>query len=169
MLSPGTLQKIRSSNRCPPGNQHAIRRIVRPMPGSKSFRCARILIAGIALMHMIRKGQLDCAEGQVSPAASRFYSRVFWAAGGRRPPGLTGLRRTAATEPDFLQPPIAAQALQPSPVPHAARSPVRWFAGIARVWWVPFPCRFHRAASSRPRSAGWRAPGGSADPRGRAG
>ena len=39
--------------------------------------CARVLIAGIELMHMIKKGQLDCAEGQASPAASKFYSPAY--------------------------------------------------------------------------------------------
>ena len=47
------------------------------MLGFKSFRCARVLIAGIELMHMIKKGQFDCAEGKVSPAASTFYSLAF--------------------------------------------------------------------------------------------
>jgi putative transposase len=58
-------------------DHRAIKRVVRAMLGFKSFRCARALIAGIELMHMIKKGQLDCAEGQVSPAASRFYSLAF--------------------------------------------------------------------------------------------
>ena len=55
----------------------AIKRVVRPMLGFKSIRCARILIAGIELMHMIKKGQLECPEGQVTPAASQFYSLAF--------------------------------------------------------------------------------------------
>ena len=58
-------------------DHRAIKRVVRPMLGFKSFRCARVLIAGIELMHMIKKGQLDCAEGKVSPAASKFYSLAF--------------------------------------------------------------------------------------------
>ena len=58
-------------------DQRAIKRIVRPMLAFKSFRCARILIAGIELMHMIKKGQLDYPEGQVTPAASKFYSLAF--------------------------------------------------------------------------------------------
>jgi len=36
-----------------------IKRIVRPMLGFKSFRCASILLAGIETMHMIKKGQFD--------------------------------------------------------------------------------------------------------------
>jgi transposase-like protein len=58
-------------------DHRAIKRIVRPTLGFKSLRCARILIAGIETMHMIRKGQLDCPEGQASAAASQFYSLAF--------------------------------------------------------------------------------------------
>jgi len=58
-------------------DHRAIKRIARPMLGFKSFRCASVLIAGVELMHMIKKGQLDCAEGQVSPAASKFYSLAY--------------------------------------------------------------------------------------------
>ena len=38
-------------------DHQAIKRIIRPMLGYKSFWSARILIAGIETMHMIRKGQ----------------------------------------------------------------------------------------------------------------
>jgi transposase-like protein len=55
-------------------DHRAIKRIVRPMLGFKSFNCARILIAGIETAHMIKKGQLDCPEGKASSAASKFYS-----------------------------------------------------------------------------------------------
>jgi putative transposase len=55
-------------------DHRAIKRIARPMLGFKSFRCASILIAGIETMHMIRKGQLDCPEGQALSAAIQFYS-----------------------------------------------------------------------------------------------
>lgn len=58
-------------------DHRAIKRIVRPMLGFKSFRCAAILIAGIETMHMIRKGQFDCPEGQASSAANQFYSLAF--------------------------------------------------------------------------------------------
>ena len=36
----------------------AVKRIVRPMLGFKSFGCACVLIAGIETMHMILKGEL---------------------------------------------------------------------------------------------------------------
>ena len=44
------------------------------MLGFKSFRCARIIIAGIETMHMIRKGQMDCPAGKTMSAANQFYS-----------------------------------------------------------------------------------------------
>ncbi len=44
------------------------------MMGFKSFACARILIAGIEVMHMIRKGQLADIKDQASSAADQFYS-----------------------------------------------------------------------------------------------
>ncbi|MGB0126393.1 MAG: DDE-type integrase/transposase/recombinase, partial [Rhodocyclaceae bacterium] len=58
-------------------DHRAIKRIVRPMLGFKSFRCARIVISGIETMHMIRKGQLDCPEGHGSSPASQFYSLAY--------------------------------------------------------------------------------------------
>lgn len=47
------------------------------MLGFKSFRCARILIADIETMHMIRKGQHEHPEGQVASATRPFYSLAF--------------------------------------------------------------------------------------------
>ncbi|MGF6967273.1 transposase-like protein [Paraburkholderia sp. WC7.3g] len=41
----------------------AVKRRTRPMLGFKTFRCARILLAGIEIMHMIAKGQMKCARG----------------------------------------------------------------------------------------------------------
>lgn len=40
----------------------------------KDFRCARILLGGIELMHMIAKGQLQYQEGSNPSAAQQFYS-----------------------------------------------------------------------------------------------
>src|SRR5450631_4314035 len=58
-------------------DHRAIKRIVRPMLGFKVFRCARILIAGIETMHMIRKAQIDGDHGEVLSAADQFYSLGF--------------------------------------------------------------------------------------------
>ena len=58
-------------------DHRAVKRITRPMLGFKSFRCARILIAGIETMHMIRKGQLGALKDLASSAANQFYSLAF--------------------------------------------------------------------------------------------
>ncbi|MDB5781097.1 MAG: integrase core domain protein [Caballeronia mineralivorans] len=40
-------------------DHRAIKRITQPMLGFKDFRCARIILSGIEVMHMIRKGQMQ--------------------------------------------------------------------------------------------------------------
>ena len=58
-------------------DHRAIKRRIRPMMGFKTFSSAAKVIAGIETMHMIKKGQLDCAEGQGSSAASKCYPLTF--------------------------------------------------------------------------------------------
>jgi putative transposase len=53
-------------------DHRAIKRMTRPMLGFKSFWSAAITLAGIEIMHMIRKGQVIC-EGTLTPA-QQFYS-----------------------------------------------------------------------------------------------
>ena len=53
--------------------ERAIKRITRPMPGFKSFWSARIIIAGIETMHIVKKGQMDCPAGSTTSAAKQFY------------------------------------------------------------------------------------------------
>ena len=59
--------------RLPDQDHRAIKRRTRPMLGFKTFRCARILLAGIELMHMIAKGQMTCVRGTNPSAAVQFY------------------------------------------------------------------------------------------------
>ena len=53
-------------------DHRAVKRLVRPILGFKSFRSAHVTLTGIELMHMIRKGQLR-TEGKLRPAEA-FYS-----------------------------------------------------------------------------------------------
>ncbi|NPT39215.1 IS6 family transposase [Paraburkholderia xenovorans] len=69
--------KIRQSkylNNLVEQDHRAIKRRTRPMQGFKTFRCARILLAGIEVMHMIAKGQMKCARGTHPSAADQFYN-----------------------------------------------------------------------------------------------
>ena len=54
-------------------DHRAIKRRIRPMLGFKNFRCARILLSGIELMHMIAKGLLE-DSGIGCTHAQQFYS-----------------------------------------------------------------------------------------------
>lgn len=58
-------------------DHRAIKRRTRPMLGFKDFWSAAKIIAGIETMHMIRKGQSACPEGQYTSAAEQFYSLAF--------------------------------------------------------------------------------------------
>lgn len=54
-------------------DHRAVKRIIKPMIGFKNFRCARSILSGIEIAHMIRKGQM-CDDGVASTAAEQFYS-----------------------------------------------------------------------------------------------
>jgi transposase-like protein/transposase len=66
------IRQIKYLNNVVEQDHRAIKRLVRPMLGFKSFRSAAVTLAGIELMHMIRKGQLR-TTGEVCPAR-QFYS-----------------------------------------------------------------------------------------------
>jgi putative transposase len=53
-------------------DHRAVKRLTKPMMGFKSFRSAAATIAGIELMHMIRKGQSQTTD-ELGPAL-QFYS-----------------------------------------------------------------------------------------------
>jgi transposase-like protein len=55
-------------------DHRGVKRITQPMLGFKSFWSARIVIAGIETVHMIKKGQMNCPDGQTMSATNQFYS-----------------------------------------------------------------------------------------------
>lgn len=55
-------------------DHRAIKRIVKPMLGFKTFHSARRTLCGIELMHMIKKGQMVATSGQKLSVAGQFYS-----------------------------------------------------------------------------------------------
>ena len=56
-------------------DHRAIKRRTRTMMGFKNFRCARIILGGIEIMHMIRKGQMGGCAKALSPV-QQFHSLV---------------------------------------------------------------------------------------------
>ena len=55
-------------------DHRAITRVTKPMLSFQSFRSARNVLAGIELMHMIRKGQLMIEDGTQMSFAEQFYA-----------------------------------------------------------------------------------------------
>ena len=55
-------------------DHRAIKRVTRPMLNFKSFRSAKSVLAGIELMHMIRKGQLMMEGCNARSFADQFYA-----------------------------------------------------------------------------------------------
>ncbi len=68
------IRQIKYLNNLVEQDHRAIKRIIRPMLGFQSFHSARITLAGIELMHMIKKGQMAQADGKNLSAAEQFYS-----------------------------------------------------------------------------------------------
>ncbi|KVN28372.1 IS6 family transposase [Burkholderia ubonensis] len=56
-------------------DHRAIKRRTRPMMGFKDFHCARVLLGGIEVMHMIAKGQMKGDRKNLTPA-EQFYSLI---------------------------------------------------------------------------------------------
>jgi transposase-like protein len=70
---PITIRQVKYLNNIVEQDHRAIKRITRPMLGFKSFRAARAILAGIELMHMIRKGQFLLKDEGTS-FADQFYA-----------------------------------------------------------------------------------------------
>ena len=71
------IRQVKYLNNVVEQDHRAIKRIIRPMLGFKDFRCARVILSGIEIMHMIAKGQMK-HTGKIKPsAACQFYSLVM--------------------------------------------------------------------------------------------
>jgi putative transposase len=68
------IRQIKYLNNRVEQDHRAVKRIVRPMLGFKTFRSARTTLQGIELMHMIKKGQMITVDGQELSVAEQFYS-----------------------------------------------------------------------------------------------
>jgi transposase-like protein len=71
--APIAVRQVKYLNNIVEQDHRAIKRVTRPMLGFKSFRAASNVLAGIELMHMIRKGQF-AINSTVSSVADQFYA-----------------------------------------------------------------------------------------------
>jgi len=68
------VRQVKYLNNIVEQDHRAIKRLTRPMLNFQSFRSARNILAGIELMHMIRKGQDAMEGGEAMSFADRFYA-----------------------------------------------------------------------------------------------
>ena len=71
---PIVVHQVKYLNNIEEQDHRAIKRITRPMLGFKAFQSAKSVIAGIELMHMIRKGQMALPGAEAMSFAEQFYS-----------------------------------------------------------------------------------------------
>ena len=72
--TPIIVRQVKYFNNIVEQDHRAIKRITRQMLNFKSFRAARNVLAGIELMHMIRKDQLVLKGGTELSFADQFYA-----------------------------------------------------------------------------------------------
>ena len=66
------MRQVKYLNNLVERDHRAVKRLTKPMLGFKGFWSAAVTLAGIEIMHMIRKGQLR-STGKLRPAR-QFYS-----------------------------------------------------------------------------------------------
>jgi putative transposase len=70
------VHQIKYLNNIVEQDHRAIYRPTRPMLGFNDFNCARVILSGIELMHMIKKRQVKCSGRNSLAASQKFYSLV---------------------------------------------------------------------------------------------
>jgi transposase-like protein len=69
-----TARQVKYLNNIVEQDHRAIKRVTRPMLGCTPFRSAGYVLAGIELMHMIRKGQFVIVGAASMSFADQFYA-----------------------------------------------------------------------------------------------
>jgi transposase-like protein len=82
---PIQIRQVKYLNNVVEQDHRAIKRITRPTPrrkcprgmlGFKDFHCARVILSGIELMHMIKKAQMKCRGETLLSPTQQFYSLI---------------------------------------------------------------------------------------------
>lgn len=72
--APIEVRQVKYLNNIIDQDHRFIKRVTKPILGFKSFRSASAVLAGIELMHMIRKGQLSDEKAMDLTSAQQFYA-----------------------------------------------------------------------------------------------
>ena len=67
------IRQVKYLNNIVEQDHRGVKRVTRPMLGFKSFDAAQSTLAGIELMHMLKKGQLEGEEVKGRSTAEQFY------------------------------------------------------------------------------------------------
>ena len=68
------IRQVKYLNNIVEQDHRAVKRVTKPMLNFKSFRAAKCVLAGIELMHMIRKGQMAMPGCKGMTYANQFYA-----------------------------------------------------------------------------------------------
>ena len=68
------IRQVKYLNNIVEQDHRAVKRVTKPMLNFKSFRAAKCVLAGIELMHMIRKGQMTMPSCGGMSFADQFYA-----------------------------------------------------------------------------------------------
>jgi len=93
--APIKVRQVKYLNNVVEQDHRAIKRRTRPMLGFKAFDCARVILSGIEVMHMIKKGQMkDSAKSHCPPRSSstRSLHKQYIAIEFARPSRLTATK-----------------------------------------------------------------------------
>jgi transposase-like protein len=71
---PIAVRQVKYLNNIVEQDHRSIKRVTRPMLNFKSFRAAASVLAGVELMHMIRKGQFAVDGAGAMSFADQFYA-----------------------------------------------------------------------------------------------
>lgn len=71
---PFVLREVKFPNNIVELYHSAITRVIRPRLNFKSFHCGGCVLAGVELMHMIRKGQFASDDVDATSFADQFYA-----------------------------------------------------------------------------------------------
>ena len=71
---PMVVRQVKYLNNIVEQDHRAVKRMTKPMLGFKSFQSAKNILAGIELMHMIRKGQIMMEGADKMSYAEQFYA-----------------------------------------------------------------------------------------------
>jgi putative transposase len=67
------IRQVKCVNNAVEQDDRAAKQVTRPIPGVKSFDAAQVTLAGIALMHTLKKGQMVVEAGDESLTATELF------------------------------------------------------------------------------------------------